>query len=148
MHACATLPLLQHVSGTFARFLRCQRPLLLSDGQVKERQVAFETTHPVLLLPSQVTLAPRPVPQKSFVRVVSRYPYEPSTPRKVLSAFARVVSTFSQPVLASASPYEGIYIIAVAVFSVPSDAAQEQSVARLYGPRDRLLLAGVLVALP
>ena len=63
-----------NTSELLARFLRCRRPLFFFDGQVKQRQVELETTHPV--------------PQASLVGVVSRYPCEPRTPRKVSSAFA------------------------------------------------------------
>ena len=104
---CYTLPLLDepalhaqlcrflNTSEPLARFLRCQRPfvsLRWASYATMQRQVAFETTHPALLLPSPATpFPPPPVPQTSITRcwvILSLYPYEPRASRKVSSDFA------------------------------------------------------------
>ena len=95
---------LNHFSDHFA----AQRPLFLFGGQVKKRQqLAFETTHPALILPSRVSLFPVQVPLTPFVGVVSRsLPIRATTPAKTLLLFLTVVSAFSRPVLGCAPAHE------------------------------------------
>ena len=72
-----------------ARFLRCQRPLFLFGGQVKQRtidSVRDNPSSPAFALPN-IPFSPFSSP-KSLVWAISRHPYEPRTPRKVSSAFA------------------------------------------------------------
>ena len=74
---------LNHLSETFAASIHCFALM----GKVKRRNVALDTTHPVLFLPSQVTLFPPAVPLTSLVGVASRCPYEPQTPPNASCAF-------------------------------------------------------------
>ena len=108
---CYTLPLLDepalhaqlcrflNTSEPLARFLRCQRPfvsLRWASYATMQRQVAFETTHPTLLLPSPATPFPPPSSSPNIHHSLSGYslalPVRATSLAKSILGFRTVIS--------------------------------------------------------
>ena len=94
-----------NTSEPLARFLRCRHQLFRFGGHVEHRYHVgrVPTIHPVLFLPSRLTLSPIHLPKHESL------PIRSANPAKSILHFRTAVSTSSQPVFPSASAQDSMW---------------------------------------